>query len=149
MLIYLSSHSCFHSLLESTVFEQIILEYVRTYLEWITCYKCSWIHRVNKSQGVQFLLQELYPSPPSCHRLRFWYKSQMCPRFVINQPPNQFQYNHCHKKLNSMVEQLLFLEQYYRHLIMENLERVDLVVRDLCKLKKSVFHEILVKILFL
>ena len=47
-----------------------------------------------------------------------------------------------------MVEQLLFLEQYYRHLIMENLERVDLVVRDLCKLKKSVFHEILVKILF-
>ena len=38
-----------------------------------------------------------------------------------------------------MVKQLLYLEQYYHRLIMESLERVDLVARDLCKLKDSVF----------
>ena len=41
-----------------------------------------------------------------------------------------------------MVKQLLYLEQYYHRLIMESLERVDLVARDLCKLKDAVLLSI-------
>ena len=38
-----------------------------------------------------------------------------------------------------MAQQLLNLEQYYHRLIMDNLERVDLIVRDFWKLGSSVF----------
>ena len=39
-----------------------------------------------------------------------------------------------------MVEQLLHLEQYYHRLIMESLERVNLVAQDLWKQMNSVLH---------